>query len=121
MRFLTEVPFLVLATMIMPGGFFLRRTSAFVLSRSPPRTFAAPALLQVRGGHRNSNWVRPATVEVEATTVNAIEKEAKASLSIVGSSVSLASIQGVPYLDSKDCKEFRVLFVLGGPGAGESG
>ena len=57
-----------------------------------------------------STLIRSATVESKTPD---IEKEAQASLSIVGSSVSTASLQGVPYLDTTDCNEFRVLFVLG--------
>lgn len=118
MRLFSKAPFLALA-ITMPGGLFLRRTSAFVWSSAPQRTFAK--LQQVRGGSSNfarlSTLARPATVEQEAPDI--IQKEAKASQSIVGSSVSMASLQGVPYLDTKNCDEFRVLFVLGGPGAGK--
>ncbi|CAB9505472.1 UMP-CMP kinase [Seminavis robusta] len=45
-----------------------------------------------------------------------------ASMSIVGSSVQSALFNddaSLPYLDTTDCNEFRVLFVLGGPGAGK--
>ena len=47
-----------------------------------------------------------------------IDEAAQASLSIVGSSVQPASIEDISYLHTKDCHDFRVLFVLGGPGAG---
>ena len=93
--------------------------------------------LHVRGGDQQqvSTWststCRAATtvpqsasserdVDHHDASSSTIDQEAQASLSIVGSSVQSASFQGViPYLDTRNCQEFRVLFVLGGPGAGK--
>lgn len=50
-----------------------------------------------------------------------LDKEAQATLGIVGKSIQASTFAGeIPYLNTQDCNEFRVLFVLGGPGAGKS-
>ena len=54
----------------------------------------------------------------DSATAIRIEKEAQASRSIVGTSLQISTIETIPYLNTKDCQDFRVLFVLGGPGAG---
>lgn len=133
---------------MMPGGTFLRHTAAFVWSSSsrssrrnlPTKVGGAfgiaksrriPCWQLVRGG--NSNYFAPSssapaaaasnpvTLQAGSTTSvteEVINKEAQKSLSIVGSSVKLDTLEGIEYLNTKDCNEFRVLFVLGGPGAG---
>lgn len=120
MRLLRGTPSLCFAALaiMMPGGIFLRRTTAFVWSTTPQRNFARATGSSV-ANPRLSSLARPATVEKKEAS-DSIGKAAQDSLSIVGKSVTLASLQGVPYFNTKDCDEFRVLFVLGGPGAGRS-
>jgi hypothetical protein len=75
----------------------------------------------------SSSSARPATISPAADAASGVdqidraeeEEEVQASLSIVGSSVQSACFQEtIPYLDTRHCQAFRVLFVLGGPGAG---
>lgn len=96
-------------------------------------------ILQVRGGSGYFNGPHPSTIARAATTAmpqsasggvvdkssngdkleTTIDQAAQASLSIVGSSVRLSCFQdAIPYMDTRDCQVFRVVFVLGGPGAG---
>lgn len=132
----------VLAGM-MSGGRLLRQASAFLMNgrtafvrgTSGLQTLHSP--LRFRGGggtadplnnndYNNNSLKRDMSASVsssekskmQASTID-IEKEAKASLSIVGSSVKASTFYGVPYLDTRTSNEFRVLFVLGGPGAGK--
>ena len=129
-------------TMSMPA-LFLRCTAAFTtrVTKNPSFLVASRGtiqnvpILQVRGGsaafpHHQQQYSTSSTEEaattvpqeksqVDNSSATTIETEAKASLSITGSSVKSASFQdSIPYLDTRDCKKFRVLFVLGGPGAG---
>lgn len=82
-----------------------------------------PAILG-KGKQRQSLSSSSSTTKLEASAainsdIDTLNKEAKASLSIVGDSVQSASIEDISYLNTKDCNDFRVLFVLGGPGAGK--
>jgi hypothetical protein len=110
-----------LALTIMSGGIFSRRTAAFVWSTTPFRV--APLRLngiQARGGGGSQFTTSIISATLSPPGVDQIDREAQACLSIVGSSVQSACFQeSIPYLDTRNCQEFRVLFVLGGPGAGK--
>ena len=72
-----------------------------------------------RRGLYSSSAIAATTNQLDASdSTDIIDKEAQASLSIVGLSVKTSTMEDIPYLNTKKCDEFRVLFVLGGPGAG---
>jgi len=110
----------------MPGNIFFRRVVAWTGTRplfSIGRSLTAGSSLSVRGGGGSEPlFSRQSSTLASASATDSssrIDKEAQSSLSIVGSSVQPASMEGIRYLNTRNCSEFRVLFVLGGPGAGK--
>jgi UMP-CMP kinase len=93
---------------MMQGSSF-RRVSAFAtrLFSSPPRRGSAfPPAFATRGG---SSSVAPAPANIVEESMNIFDPSA----------ITPKVFAGIPYWDTSQTNQFRVFFVLGGPGAGK--
>lgn len=98
-----------------------RNANAFSsrLTTSRPYNLSSLGWIQNRGGATNTNTATYATPSLQVTE-ELIKKEAiEQSLSIVGKNLIQSTFGGVTYYNTACMPEFRVAFILGGPGAGK--
>jgi len=99
-----------------------RNTTAFSsrLTTSRPSGSSSLGWIQNRGGATATSTTATFATPSLQTADKELKKEAiEQSLSIVGKNLIRSTFGGVTYFNTSCMPEFRVLFILGGPGAGK--